>query len=103
MDLASQSVVLLAFVKFFDCTLAEAAAPPFREKNGNKLVESITKHCWGFAREADVCIGVVEDDCEFVLTDRCFGVLDEAYGASVQETNPYVLSHSEYCLNLTRS
>lgn len=97
-DLATQRVVLLAFIKFFECTLAEGAATSFKEKNGNKLVESITKHCWGFAREADVCVGVIEDDCEFVLTDRCFGVLDEAYGASVQETNPYVFPCAKYIL-----
>ncbi|GAW01303.1 protein [Lentinula edodes] len=43
-----------------------------------------------YSREAEVCLGIsVEADCEFILPECCFGILDESFGGGIKESESF--------------
>lgn len=88
--------VLRSFVKFFrtdfsDTVTSDVFGPGPSGTPSDPYLEAVYNYCWLFCRDADVCLGVSSQDQEFVLPDRCFGDLDEAYGGE-EARNPYVQS-----------
>ncbi|KAF8831146.1 hypothetical protein HHX47_DHR1000017 [Lentinula edodes] len=53
-------------------------------------LDVLNKHCWQYSREAEVCLGIsVEADCEFILPECCFGILDESFGGGIKESESF--------------
>lgn len=53
----------------------QSAPAPF---SIDAFYEVMETYCWSLC-EAEVCIGIATEDQEFILSDRCFGTLDEGF------------------------
>lgn len=49
---------------------------PIVDASLNNLHNIMDLYCWRFS-EAELCIGVATEDQEFIISDKCFGTLDE--------------------------
>ena len=91
--------VLRGFIRFLTHSSEDAedaedrGAAAWRERDAHPapapfsidaFYEVMETYCWSLC-EAEVCIGVATEDQEFMLSDRCFGTLDEGF-----DEDPYV-------------
>ncbi|KAF9552877.1 kinase-like protein [Agrocybe pediades] len=76
--------ILRSFIKFFAHTSADTdtlrsrAEPINADCAVNSFQEAMETYCWGLC-EAELCMGVATEDQEFILSDRCYGTLDEGF------------------------
>ncbi|KAF5389817.1 hypothetical protein D9757_003679 [Collybiopsis confluens] len=56
----------------------------------DSCLDALDRHCWQNCREAEIYLGVAAKyDCEFILPERLFGVLDENFGGGVAESESF--------------
>jgi len=76
--------ILRAFVKFLDHSSADGdperrrQEPPTPGASVNAFHDAMDLYCWRLCA-AELCIGVATEDQEFMLSDSCFGTLDEGF------------------------
>ncbi|KAH9475156.1 Putative serine/threonine-protein kinase/receptor R826 [Psilocybe cubensis] len=76
--------ILRGFIKFLNHTSADGPftkhAPEFPTSgiSVDAFQEAMDLYCWSLC-EAELCIGLATEDQEFMLSDRCFGTLDEGF------------------------
>ncbi|KAF8962816.1 kinase-like domain-containing protein [Flammula alnicola] len=81
--------VLRAFIQFLNHTSADGGGSDLaRARRRSELPtpgvsvdafhDAMEAYCWRLC-EAELCIGVATEDQEFMLSDRCFGTLDEGF------------------------
>ncbi|KAF8814545.1 kinase-like protein [Phlegmacium glaucopus] len=77
--------ILRTFVEFFQHMSSDGiSAKPHPEQtvpeaaSVNSFKDLMDLYCWRMC-DAELCIGVATDDQEFMLSDRCFGSLDEGF------------------------
>lgn len=77
--------ILRRFVEFFQHMSSDgisAKSHPEQSVPESALANSFQNmmdlYCWRMC-DAELCIGVATDDQEFMLSDRCFGSLDEGF------------------------
>lgn len=74
--------VLQDFTFFLEHTATESHSKrrhkeaPIVDTSLNNLHNLMDLYCWRFS-EAELCIGIATEDQEFILSDKCFGTLDE--------------------------
>jgi hypothetical protein len=75
-------LILGGFLSFLQHRLGEVSgnsrSQGFHAVKLDPFQEAINQYCWRFC-EAEVCIGIASEDQEFMLTDSCFGTLDEGF------------------------
>jgi len=76
--------MLRSFIKFLEHTSLDGpfsrTAPDFpgSEIALDSFQDTMERYCWRMC-EAELCLGVATQDQEFILSDRCFGTLDEGF------------------------
>ncbi|KDR73031.1 hypothetical protein GALMADRAFT_73323 [Galerina marginata CBS 339.88] len=76
--------ILRGFIKFLNHSSADTVSArtvpefPATGVSGDAFNDAMEKYCWRLC-EAELCIGVATEDQEFMLSDRCFGTLDEGF------------------------
>jgi len=76
--------VLLEFIRFFDYgTDDDFPAAWLRKQNTgvaamDDFLKLMEEYCWRFC-EAEICIGIATEEQEFILSERCYGTLDEGF------------------------
>ena len=76
--------ILRAFVKFLNHTSADGdtlrnkSEVPAVACSVDSFQEAMETYCWGLC-EAELCMGLATEDQEFILSDRCYGTLDEGF------------------------
>lgn len=77
--------ILRTFVEFFQHKSSDTSSvKPCLEQTvpegalTNSFQDMMDLYCWRMC-DAELCIGVATDDQEFILSDRCFGSLDEGF------------------------
>lgn len=76
--------ILKAFVKFLNHTSSDSASArtrpdlPTTDASLGAFHDAMEKYCWRLC-DAELCIGIASEDQEFMLSDRCFGTLDEGF------------------------
>lgn len=76
--------ILKGFIKFLNHTSADSASArtrpnlPTTDMSLGAFHDAMEMYCWRLC-EAELCIGIATEDQEFMLSDRCFGTLDEGF------------------------
>lgn len=77
--------ILRRFVEFFQHTSSDGIfTKPHLEQTApegapvNSFQDMMDLYCWRMC-DAELCIGVATEEQEFMLSDRCFGSLDEGF------------------------
>ncbi|KAF8896916.1 kinase-like domain-containing protein [Gymnopilus junonius] len=76
--------ILKGFIKFLNHTSADSSSArtrpdlPTTDMHLGAFHDAMEKYCWRLC-EAELCIGIATEDQEFMLSDRCFGTLDEGF------------------------
>jgi hypothetical protein len=83
--------IIQGFIAFFKHSTTETSLSARHKETGildvplDAFRDLMDVYCWRLI-DSEMCIGIATDDQEFILSDKCYGTLDEG----LQE-NPYVI------------
>ncbi|KAL0948376.1 hypothetical protein HGRIS_010958 [Hohenbuehelia grisea] len=73
-------LILKSFLKFLRHPLQvreeDRPPPPPVHDRRDPYQEAVNQYCWRFC-EAEVCLGIASEKAEFIVTNTCFGTLNE--------------------------
>ncbi|KAF8882977.1 kinase-like domain-containing protein [Infundibulicybe gibba] len=69
---------ILAFLQQTSADIPTRMAKQRSRHNASVPLDAIETYCWRFC-QAELCVGIASEEQEFILSDACFGTLDEGF------------------------